>query len=180
VLLIAAVAVADNPPRYESNEYPDAAPVYNFRYEVDNNEHYEPQQFNQEEDRNGYETHGQYSVLLPDGRTQTVTYQVNGDSGFVADVAYEGEAKYEPYQPKKPAPPKYEPAPTYAPKPAPTYPPPPPPKYEPAPTYAPKPAPTYPPPPPPAYKPAPTYPPKPEPTDAPKREYGPVKFNPFG
>ncbi len=203
--MVIAVAVADNtyrpaPYKQPSYDYADTDPVYNFNYNVYNNDNYEHQNFRQNEDRNGYETHGEYSVQLPDGRIQTVTYQVpyqktfflntklynsiifqvNGDSGFIADVKYEGEAKYEPYHPKpKPtyAPaPAYKPHPTYAPKPAPTY--------KPRPTYAPKPAPTYAPKPAPTYapKPAPTYAPKPAPTyaPAPKREYGPVRFNPFG
>ena len=47
--------------------------------------------FGQEEGRNGAATSGQYHVLLPDGRTQTVTYNV-GDAytGYVADVKYSG------------------------------------------------------------------------------------------
>ncbi|KAF0288309.1 Pro-resilin [Amphibalanus amphitrite] len=43
---------------------------------------------------NGEQVQGQYSVLLPDGRLQTVSYAVDGDSGFVADVQYEGEARF--------------------------------------------------------------------------------------
>ena len=48
--------------------------------------------FGQEEGRNGAATSGQYHVLLPDGRTQTVTYNV-GDAytGYVADVKYSGK-----------------------------------------------------------------------------------------
>ena len=54
-------------------------------------------------------------MLLPDGRLQKVTYTVNGDSGFVADVTYEGEAKYpeESYH--------AAPAPSYGHAPAPSY-----------------------------------------------------------
>ena len=50
--------------------------------------------FGASEESDGREVQGQYSVLLPDGRLQTVTYSVEGDSGFVADVTYEGEAKF--------------------------------------------------------------------------------------
>ena len=36
---------------------------------------------------------------MPDGRTQTVTYKVDGYSGFVADVKYDGYAKPYEYKP---------------------------------------------------------------------------------
>ena len=50
--------------------------------------------FGHEESRDGDRTEGMYYVALPDGRTQKVTYYVDGDSGFVATVTYEGEAEF--------------------------------------------------------------------------------------
>ena len=47
--------------------------------------------FGHRESRNGTVTKGRYNVVLPDGRRQIVKYHVNGDSGYVADVTYEGE-----------------------------------------------------------------------------------------
>ena len=64
------------------------------------------------ETRDGYITQGEYFVNLPDGRLQKVkhstdrtwaeswwcqvTYTVDGDAGYVADIVYTGEAQYPP------------------------------------------------------------------------------------
>ncbi len=48
--------------------------------------------FGQYESRDGDNTKGNYWVVLPDGRKQTVDYYVNGYSGFVADVKMDGYA----------------------------------------------------------------------------------------
>ena len=115
----------------------------------------------------GGNVNGEYSVALPDGRTQIVKYRADDVNGFVADVSYEGVASYpDDVKPSYVA----APAPAYVPVPVPVYepptttttttttpPPPPPPAYTaPPPVYtAPPPAYTAPPPvytvPPPAY-----------------------------
>ena len=59
---------------------------------------------NQYEARDGDNTKGTYSVVLPDGRRQTVDYYVNGYSGYVADVKYDGYAKAYDYKPTYSAP----------------------------------------------------------------------------
>lgn len=142
LISLLSLALADN--RYPTS-YPDANPAYEYTYNVYSQDPYNQHvSFNQDESRDGYNTHGEYSVILPDGRTQIVTYKVEGDSGFIADVRFEGEAKYSDFRPDysqykkpKPAPPVYS-KPVYK---------------EPAkPAYVPK----------------------------PSKEYGPVRFNPFG
>ncbi|XP_064122113.1 pro-resilin-like [Macrobrachium nipponense] len=84
------------PPSYEEPA------KYDFNYAVKDD--YSGNDFGHQEARDGYDTQGSYYVLLPDGRLQKVSYNVNGDSGFVAEVTYEGEAQY----------PEYHPAPSYA------------------------------------------------------------------
>ncbi|KAF2361633.1 Insect cuticle protein [Trinorchestia longiramus] len=112
LLAVAAVAVmADERPRYEAprpsyeaprpsyeaprpsydrseEDYEDAK--YDFEWKVDEDDN----DFGHTESRDGDNTQGSYYVALPDGRRQTVTYYVNGDSGYVADVQYSGEARY--------------------------------------------------------------------------------------
>ncbi|XP_037801367.1 pro-resilin-like [Penaeus monodon] len=134
-----AGALADSGPRYSppTPSYNPPAPTYNapapapsgpaqydFNYAVKDD--YSGNDFGHQESRNGYDTQGTYYVQLPDGRLQTVTYTVNGDSGYVAEVSYQGEAQY----------PAQEPSRSYQPAPAPSYQPAPSPSYQPAPTPA--------------------------------------------
>ncbi|CAG0906278.1 unnamed protein product [Cyprideis torosa] len=74
-----------------SSEY--ARPQYNFNWDV--RDDYAGIDMGHQEGRDGDNTEGSYRVLLPDGRIQTVTYYVSGDSGYVANVQYEGEARYD-------------------------------------------------------------------------------------
>nr|XP_045624482.1 pro-resilin-like [Procambarus clarkii] len=96
---------------YGAPAYPDTPPRYDSQYAVSDGS---GNDFGHQESRNDYDTKGSYYVQLPDGRLQKVTYVVNGDSGYVAQVEYQGEAQYPAYQPSyKPAP-AYKPAPVYA------------------------------------------------------------------
>ncbi|XP_037801066.1 cuticle protein 7-like [Penaeus monodon] len=123
VLALVAVAVAaPSQPTYGYTPEPtyEEPAKYNVNYAV--KEDYSGNDFGHQEARDGYNTQGYYFVLLPDGRLQKVTYTVNGDSGYVAEVSYEGEAQYPEYKPA----PAYKPAPVYEPAPA----------YKPTPSYA--------------------------------------------
>merc|ERR1712112_163762 len=68
-------------------------PVYAYNYGVADD--YSGANFAQTEQRDGYQTSGSYTVNLPDGRVQTVTYSDNGD-GIVQDVSYTGTPSYGP------------------------------------------------------------------------------------
>merc|ERR1739844_553009 len=67
-------------------------PAYAYQYGV--NDDYSGANFQQQETRDGYTTSGSYTVALPDGRVQTVTYHDGGD-GMVQEVTYTGEAVYD-------------------------------------------------------------------------------------
>ncbi|XP_076059606.1 larval cuticle protein A3A-like [Oratosquilla oratoria] len=123
--LVGAVLAAPSVPQYGYTPPPSYqdSPKYDFNYAVKHD--YSGNDFGHQETRDGYNTQGSYSVLLPDGRLQTVTYTVNGDSGYVAQVSYEGEAQYPHYEPAPyhPTPAPYRPTPApYHPTPAPYHP----------------------------------------------------------
>ncbi|XP_047471372.1 pro-resilin-like [Penaeus chinensis] len=115
-LVVAAIGLPDSQPTYG---YPApttayAPAKYDFNYAV--NDPSSANDFGHQETRDGDNTQGSYYVLLPDGRLQRVTYSVNGDSGYVADVTYEGEAQYSaPQATYGPPQPSYNPpTPSYA------------------------------------------------------------------
>ena len=132
VLALATTSAApSNPAPYRpaAPAYKEEPAVYQYGYAV--NDDYAGTNFGANEARDGYATNGEYHVALPDGRIQTVKYNVaDAYSGYVADVSYSGEAR-----PYAPAP--HKAAPAYAPKPVPAYAPKPVP--HPAPVYTPRP-----------------------------------------
>ncbi|XP_063608175.1 pro-resilin-like [Penaeus indicus] len=80
-LVVVAIARPDNPPTCGySAPTPSYAPAkYDLNYAV--NDQSSGNDFGHEETRDGDHTQGSY-------------YNVNGDSGYVADVTYEEEAQY--------------------------------------------------------------------------------------
>merc|ERR1712142_352413 len=100
LLGLMAVVAADQRPTYsygppeevqESSEESEPA-KYDFDWSVKDD--YSGNDFGHEETRDDEFTQGSYYVQLPDGRLQKVTYYVDGDNGYVAEVSYEGEAQY--------------------------------------------------------------------------------------
>merc|ERR1712098_914867 len=68
---------------------------YTYTYAV--NDDYSGTKFEQTESGDGTgAVSGSYSVNLPDGRIQTVTYNANDATGNVAEVTSSGEAQYPP------------------------------------------------------------------------------------
>merc|ERR1719411_1519637 len=98
-------------PAYKAETYADEVSRYSYAVADD----YSKSNFNAEETSDGASNvQGSYTVALPDGRIQKVTYTSNGYDGYVAEVTYEGTAVY----PEEPA---YKPAPACKPAPAPAY-----------------------------------------------------------
>ena len=81
---------------------------FNYAYAV--KDEYSGNDFGHNTNSDGKVTTGEYRVLLPDGRTQIVTYTADHYNGFQAEVSYEGEAR--PYEPQ-PAASYNQPRPSY-------------------------------------------------------------------
>jgi len=92
----APVAYKPAPVAYKPyvDPYPAEEALYTYTYGVKDD--YTSNDFGTQEARDGVLTNGKYSVALPDGRIQTVTYTVNGGEGYVADVQYTGVPQYPP------------------------------------------------------------------------------------
>merc|ERR1712001_449978 len=122
---LVATVLADSPPSYGAPP-PSYAPAPTFKEEAHPYEYsyavaddYSKSIFNAQEASKAGVVTGSYSVHLPDGRIQTVTYTAAHVNGYVADVKYEGTAVYPEAKPYKPAPVAYAPAPAYKAAPAP-------------------------------------------------------------
>merc|ERR1711953_530015 len=100
-----------SPAPYKEKELPPQP--YQFEYGVA--DQYTGAHFQASETQDaGGNVLGSYTVNLPDGRVQTVTYTADEYGGFVADVKYEGEPVYPQEKEYTPAPAhKYAPAPKY-------------------------------------------------------------------
>lgn len=81
LVLSVASAFADQPaPSYAPAPSYDEPASYSYSWAVKDD--YSKNDYGQNEKREGKSTSGSYSVLLPDGRTQTVTYSVDGYGGM--------------------------------------------------------------------------------------------------
>merc|ERR1711935_1254913 len=96
-ITLAMVAAASAAPQYAAAPVvhavaaPDLAEPSPYTYT------YAKAAFQQAESNDGTgAVSGSYSVNLPDGRIQTVTYNANDLTGNVAEVTYSGEAVYPP------------------------------------------------------------------------------------
>ncbi|XP_066979035.1 cuticle protein-like [Macrobrachium rosenbergii] len=70
----------------------EATIPYEFAYAV--NDEYAGADFGHSEQSDGENVKGSYSVQLPDGRKQVVTYVADDYGGYVAQVQYYGQAQY--------------------------------------------------------------------------------------
>ncbi|XP_042866902.1 cuticle protein 19-like [Penaeus japonicus] len=92
-IITALVVMAAARPEFDRTPYSAPAHVapedpvrYDFSYGV--NDAYSGTPHGHEETRDGELTKGIYYVQLPDGRLQQITYTVDGDSGFLAELKH--------------------------------------------------------------------------------------------
>merc|ERR1712128_260315 len=78
-------------PTYQEPEKEEGMP-FDFGYAVKDD--YKGIDFDHNSNSDGKVVTGEYRVLLPDGRTQIVTYTADHYNGYQAEVTYEGEAQY--------------------------------------------------------------------------------------
>ena len=71
-------------PSYQEPSYADVPASYSYQWAVKDD--YSGNNYGQQESRNDKSTVGSYYVLLPDGRTQKVTYTVDAYGGYDAEV----------------------------------------------------------------------------------------------
>jgi len=78
--------------------YPDEVSPYTYQYNVADD--YSGSNFQAQETDDGTAARqGSYSVALPDGRVQTVSYHADDLNGYVAEVVYDGTAAFPPAAP---------------------------------------------------------------------------------
>lgn len=77
---------------------------FDFAYAV--NDEYNGNIHSHNENSDGDVTRGEYSVVLPDGRIQLVKFTADKQTGYLAEVSYQGEASY------PSGPPSYSPPPS--------------------------------------------------------------------
>ncbi|XP_068247649.1 cuticle protein 18.6-like [Palaemon carinicauda] len=102
-------------PAYGQYSSEEEAEPYEFEYAVE--DHYNGLEFGHNSESDGNVVTGEYHVLLPDGRTQIVSYTADDYNGYLAEVTYEGEAQYPEPQQYSPPPQQYSQPQQYSPPP---------------------------------------------------------------
>ncbi|XP_042894225.1 cuticle protein 21-like [Penaeus japonicus] len=94
--LASAVPRPDNPPVYGAPPPTYKQPGWPFDFAYAVRDDYSGNDYAHQQTSDGHVTSGSYHVVLPDGRTEMVSFEADHDNGYVANVVYEGEARYPP------------------------------------------------------------------------------------
>ncbi|XP_055600994.1 pupal cuticle protein Edg-84A-like [Uranotaenia lowii] len=85
IILLAFVGAIAALPQYHHHEEEHHGPVhYEFHYDI--HDDHTGDVHGRKESRKDHQTQGEYYLIDADGYKRTVTYQVDGKSGFVAQV----------------------------------------------------------------------------------------------